>query len=389
MADSKLTIANMALAKLGAASITNFVQSGSNEALAINTVYDDVLEEVLSEHPWSFAQKRAALSYVVADDVSRTINGRIFTPVTITGATAANPVVITAADHGLANGDKIKIVGVTGMTELNDNYYRVADRTDDTFELVNEETYADVDGSSYTAYTSDGQIQLANDSNPISISGATAADPVVITATAHGLSDDDWIKIIGVAGMTDLNDTFYIVANATTDTFELTDTDGEDIDGSGFAAYTYGGIILKAPEMDSTDTETTVVVYQKPADMVKLIKKSSSAAVVKVEQDKIIADVQSLKIIYTFLNTDATQYFSKFTQALVTRLAAEIAFPVTNSLQKAEQLLKIYNDIDLPKAVAIDSTQSTPEEAQQDEWLNAHLEGTSRFATTGQTWHPV
>lgn len=389
MPSNKLTIANMALAKLGAASITSFIQTGSNEAEAVNDVYDDILEELLSEHPWTFSQKRITLVNTVPDDVSRTINGRIYTPVTITGATAADPVVITAADHGLANGDRIKIVGVSGMTELNGNFYIVKDKTIDTFEIGNEDTEVDIDGAAFTAYTSGGQIQLAIEPNtsPIAISAVTATDPVVITATAHGLSDGDWIKIIGVAGMTELNDTFYIIANKTTDTFELTDTDEADVDGTAFTAYTYGGIIFAAVEMQTTENESDIVVYDKPSDMIKPIKKSSSNAIIKVEWDKIISDTTGLKMIYTFKNEDTTQYFAKFTQALVTRLAGEIAFRITNSLKKAQELLKLYNEVDLPKAVSIDSTQGTPDQPNQDEWLDAHLEGSRQFKTTGETWH--
>jgi hypothetical protein len=41
------------------------------------------------------------------------------------------------------------------MTELNDTSFRIEDLTDDTFSLQDTD-YADIDGSSYTAYTSDG-----------------------------------------------------------------------------------------------------------------------------------------------------------------------------------------------------------------------------------------
>ena len=71
---------------------------------------------------------------------------------TITAATAANPVVVTAAGHGLSNGDSVMIDYVAGMTELNGNTYTVAGATTDTFQL------SGVDGSSYTAYTPGGQV---------------------------------------------------------------------------------------------------------------------------------------------------------------------------------------------------------------------------------------
>lgn len=76
---------------------------------------------------------------------------------------------------------------------------------------------------------------------PVTISGATQADPVVVTATSHGFSDGDEIDISDVVGMTELNGKTYLVANKTTHTFELTDINGTDIDGTGFAAYSSGG----------------------------------------------------------------------------------------------------------------------------------------------------
>lgn len=82
-------------------------------------------------------------------------------PFTITGATKANPVVITTgASHGLSNGDTIDIVKVEGMTELNGNRYTVANVTATTVELQDEDG-ADIDGTAYTTYTSGGELRKA------------------------------------------------------------------------------------------------------------------------------------------------------------------------------------------------------------------------------------
>ena len=69
---------------------------------------------------------------------------------TITGATADNPVVITSAGHGLANGSLVYISGVGGMVEINDRYFLIANVTTDTFELAGE------NGSGHTSFTSGG-----------------------------------------------------------------------------------------------------------------------------------------------------------------------------------------------------------------------------------------
>ncbi len=80
----------------------------------------------------------------------------------------------------------------------------------------------------------------------VTITGATAADPVVITATAHGFANDDLVRIVGVVGMTQLNRSVYMVKNKTADTFQLYIEDGTDaIDGTGFTAYTSGGTVEK------------------------------------------------------------------------------------------------------------------------------------------------
>ena len=300
MVSTSLEIANMALSKIGSRAITSFTQSGSNEATAINAVYDTILDEVLSEHPWTFAQRRIALTATVPDDVSLTIDDAQNTPIVITGA--------------------------------------------------------------------------------------TAADPVVITATAHGFSDDDWVKITSVVGMTELNGNFYIVSNATANTFELTDTDGDDVDGLLYTAYTSGGQIQKCFEMPTLDSQS-VVVYEKPDDYLKIIGKSVKEAFIAVELDKIISDTTGLKIVYTYRNTTVSQYFPKFIQALVTRLAAEVAFTIINSVSKSKELKELYETVDLPDAVSVDSTQGTPTPAMQDEWLDARVIGSGGYVTTGETWH--
>jgi len=70
------------------------------------------------------------------------------------------------------------------------------------------------------------------------ITGVTQADPGVVTSASHGLSNGTTVLIYGVSGMTELNGNTYTVANAATNTFELSGTDT-----TGFTAYTSGGKI--------------------------------------------------------------------------------------------------------------------------------------------------
>ncbi len=74
----------------------------------------------------------------------------------ITGASKANPCVITSTAHTLLTGDTIKISGVVGMTELNGNTYTVTKINANSFSIG-------VDSTTYTIYTSGGVFAYEGD----------------------------------------------------------------------------------------------------------------------------------------------------------------------------------------------------------------------------------
>ena len=95
---------------------------------------------------------------VVVSDPDFYYVGAILTPGavisgTITGATNANPVVITAINTFSA-GQQVDITDVGGMIELNGNRYTVANPTGTTFEL------SGVDGTAFGVYTTGGTATL-------------------------------------------------------------------------------------------------------------------------------------------------------------------------------------------------------------------------------------
>lgn len=215
----------------------------------------------------------------------------------ITGVTQANPAVVTySGDDNYSNGDSIIIEGVSGMTELNGNEYTVANVNtgSNTFEL------SGVDSSSYTAYSSGGEVSVITEvTNPYAadelfdldfaqdnvdlyiahpnhnpkkltftsatswaladheavskvydeeiqvITAITQANPAVVTYVSGGgdnLSNGDTVRIRSVKGMTELNNNEYTVANvnAGADTFELS-----GVDSTSFNAYIEDGSVDK------------------------------------------------------------------------------------------------------------------------------------------------
>ena len=72
----------------------------------------------------------------------------------------------------------------------------------------------------------------------VAITGATQANPVQITATAHGRSTGDVVQITGVAGMGQINDRLFTVTVTGANTLTL-----DGVNGSAFSAYTSGGTL--------------------------------------------------------------------------------------------------------------------------------------------------
>ena len=251
----------------------------------------------------------------------------------VTGATQTNPVVITAVGHGYTNGGEVQLANLGGMLELNGRRVIVANVASNTFEIQDQATSVNIDGTAFTTYTSGGTaarifevvtpwptsalrvlkytqsadvmtlthpdfdtrevnrfdhdnwtvaeiVYLPSQDEPLNltavqngtpgttlikykvtaladetfeeslpalndtaltITGATQTDPVVITATAHGFTDVDEVKVLGVVGMTEINGRHFTIDNKTANTFELR---GED--GAPHGAYISGGTATQA-----------------------------------------------------------------------------------------------------------------------------------------------
>jgi len=96
----------------------------------------------------------------------------------------------------------------------------------------------------------------------VTISGVTKANPAVVTATGHGYSNGDEVIINDVAGMTQLNGKSFIVANKTTNTFELTDIWGANVNSSAYDTYTSGGQCERVYQIATPYAEADIETLQ-------------------------------------------------------------------------------------------------------------------------------
>lgn len=131
----------------------------------------------------------------------------------ITGATAANPVVVTATSHGYANGDIVKIANVVGMVQLNDRAFIVASVSTNTFELKG------INGLNYTAYGSGGDSYKAT----MTVVGVVDGLPNLFTGTAPDIKTTHLLSVAEEKeqALQDFGDVSLSMLLATADTGQL------------------------------------------------------------------------------------------------------------------------------------------------------------------------
>lgn len=135
---------------------------------------------------------------------------------------------VTSSSHGFANGDFVRVTGVNGMTQINNPAaapwtWEVKNQATNTFILKN------TTGPSYTDYTSSGSAQKC----------FTSICEVRVTSDAHGLANNDYVQITGVAGMTQINNSAtssWRVSNVAASTYVL-----QTSTGPTYSNYTSAG----------------------------------------------------------------------------------------------------------------------------------------------------
>jgi hypothetical protein len=101
------------------------------------------------------------------------------------------------------------------------------------------------------------------------VTGATNASPIVITATAHGLPTGAYVKVASVGGNTAANGSFFITSTGA-NTFSLTGSTGNGAYTSGGTWKTLGlykvtltGSVLSG--LEAGKTYTVVVTWKESA----------------------------------------------------------------------------------------------------------------------------
>ena len=150
------------------------------------------------------------------------------TAFSISGVTRASPGVVTlTAKPTFNSGDVVVITGVSGMTQLNGNKYKVASlSTSSPWKFTLQTTGgSNVSTSGYSAYSSGGTVQKC----------LYSTCDITVTAAGHGFANGDYVGVDGVSGMTGLNGNVYQAADVTSSTVHLSGS-GSDAGGQIFTS---------------------------------------------------------------------------------------------------------------------------------------------------------
>lgn len=143
------------------------------------------------------------------------------------------------------------------------------------FQFKVSDTYILEFGDEYIRFIRDDGHVLTGEVN---VSGATNANPVVVTATAHGFSSGNEVFFENVGGMIQLNQNRYIVDVINANSFRLLkQIDGTTfVDGSDYGTYTSGGTVAKVYEISSPYDIDDVweLDYTQSADVMTLVHPS-------------------------------------------------------------------------------------------------------------------
>ena len=162
-------------------------------------------------------------------------------PQAVTQVVNRSFVEITSDNHGLKNGDRVRISGVLGNTAANGDY---------TVQFVSENVFRLSGVVSNGTYTSGGKwVRLVGGVPPVGstlrpILGVATTRSIDITVPNHGLKTGEQVRIAGIEGNTAANGTYFVTV-ISANVIQLRGVAGTSI-------YTQGGQLTRLTQFRST-----------------------------------------------------------------------------------------------------------------------------------------
>ncbi|MBI1340178.1 hypothetical protein GC169_08225 [bacterium] len=221
---------------------------GGSRIAALKTAANTLINQVVADDQSVYYSKVAIVPYansVPAGDLAATVRGEVEPDVaitdatwrsgvfkTITNVTKANQAVFTSNGHGYVNDQIVFLNGLNAPYDsLNGVAYKVKSANTNTFKLRK------VVGNQWAKTNNLGNYGGGGETE----SCLTLSCEVQVTAPGHGLTNDEYIWIQDVEGMTNLNvvaTSPWRVNSVTADTFVL-----QGSYGPNYPAYTGDGVV--------------------------------------------------------------------------------------------------------------------------------------------------
>lgn len=114
-------------------------------------------------------------------------------------------------------------------------------------------------------------------------------------------------------------------------------------------------------------------VYQLPADFILLLKTDVEPDYShKIKGKRLYSNSEAVSIEYIYFCDDPNEYDATFIDTLAALLAAELCYSITADKAMVDIKWKEYI-LKLKVAKSLNGQEVTPDEAQNDEWLNSRL----------------
>lgn len=114
-------------------------------------------------------------------------------------------------------------------------------------------------------------------------------------------------------------------------------------------------------------------IYTLPSDFVRLNKTSVEPDYAhKIKGRNLYSNANAVSIEYGYYLDDPTQYDDAFVETLAAKLAAELCYSITREKDMAKIKWEEFNT-KLRLAKSLNGQEVTPDEPQNDSWLNSRL----------------
>jgi hypothetical protein len=122
--------------------------------------------------------------------------------------------------------------------------------------------------------------------------------------------------------------------------------------------------------LDETPVFGYDYAYQLPTDCLRVLGSEYADTEFKVEGRKVLTNETTMYLSYVSRIEDVSQYDAEFCEALACRIAADIAYAITNNASLTETMMKVYRE-KLAEARSVSAMEGTPDNLVVDDWINA------------------